>query len=206
MGNVDDIVQGAIEAVGDDVHDQLSIAVEEGDGAITVEFLVWLPGFEEKADDTSEELGEGAGGGGVFEGRVEDVYEGRDNDVLEVAVELVGEPIKTGGGATTDRGEGDVKIFGRQEAIPVETFCEGGMRRGEGAREGGEAGRLSSRVGMAEGEKAGGGVRGEKRASVSEGHAYVTGGGEGDSVRGGRSGAVGAVEGFDDRRGLGGAC
>ena len=69
LGNVDDIVQGAIEATGDNVHDQLGVAIQEGDGAVAAEFLGWLPRLEEKANDSHQEVMKGARGGGVLERR-----------------------------------------------------------------------------------------------------------------------------------------
>lgn len=97
LGNVDDIVQGAIEATGDNVHDQLGVAIQEGDGAVAAEFLGWLPRLEEKANDSHQEVMKGARGGGVLEGRVEDEDERGGKDGLEVAVELVWEAINAGG-------------------------------------------------------------------------------------------------------------
>ena len=64
-----------------------------------------MAGFEEKADDADEEKREGAGGGGVAEGGVEDKEEGRGEEILIVSIKLIGKAIKTRNRATLDRGE-----------------------------------------------------------------------------------------------------
>ena len=50
-----------------------------------------------------------------------------------------------------------------------------------------------------------GAVGGEKRAGIAEGKTNFSWGREGDGVRGGGRGAVGAVEGLDNSGGLGGS-
>ena len=97
LGDIDDIVQGAVEAIGDDVHDQLGVAIQEGDGAVAAEFVGWLPRLEEKANDSHQEVTKGARGGGVLEGRVEDEDKRGGKDGLEVTVELVWEAIYSRG-------------------------------------------------------------------------------------------------------------
>lgn len=103
MGDINDIIQGAIETIGDNVHDQLGITVEEGDRAVAIELLVGLSRFEEEADDANKEASKRAGGGGVIESRIEDIDQGRGEDGLEVAVKFIWEAINARGGAPADR-------------------------------------------------------------------------------------------------------
>lgn len=78
LGDVNDVIEGALEAVGDDEHDELDVTIQESDGAVAGDFFGRQAGFVEEADDTVEEAGERGGGGCVLEGSVEDTLEDRD--------------------------------------------------------------------------------------------------------------------------------
>ena len=78
LGDVNDVIEGALEAVGDDEHDELDVTIQESDGAVAGDFFGRQAGFVEEADDTVEEAGERGGGGCVLEGSIEDTLEDRD--------------------------------------------------------------------------------------------------------------------------------
>jgi hypothetical protein len=55
LDNVDDVVKGPLEAVGHDEHDELGVAVEEGDRAVAGELRGGLARFGKEADDATKE-------------------------------------------------------------------------------------------------------------------------------------------------------
>jgi hypothetical protein len=93
LRDVNDVIQRPVEPSGDDVHDQLNVAVEQGDGPITQKLNERLTRFVEEADDTFEEKSQGAWGGGVPEGRVEDLEEDGREDLVVMPVELIRQSI-----------------------------------------------------------------------------------------------------------------
>jgi len=198
LRDVDDIVKGAVEAVGDDVHDQLDIAVEEGDGTVARQLVVRLAQFVEETDDALEESSQRGGGGGVTEGRVEDVEEGRDEDVLVVPVELVRKAIVTRSRPAADCREGDLKVLLGEEAVTIKALGEFGIGRRKGAGDGGEES-LLGRSGYGAGRKeTGRRVRGVEGTGVIHGLADFFFGGEDDGIQGGAGLPAGSVEGGDD--------
>ena len=56
LDNVDDVVEGALEAVGHDEHDELDVAVEQSDGTVAREFCGGLFGFGEETDNAAEKV------------------------------------------------------------------------------------------------------------------------------------------------------
>jgi hypothetical protein len=58
LDNINDIVHRALEAIGDDEHEQFDVAVEKGDGAIASQLVFRLPVFGDEADDAIKQFKE----------------------------------------------------------------------------------------------------------------------------------------------------
>ena len=97
MRDVNDVIKGPVEPVGNDVHDQLDVAVEQGDGAVTQKLKERLARLVEEANDPFQKDCQGARGSGVPEGRVEDSKEDRGELLLVMSVELIGQSVMAGG-------------------------------------------------------------------------------------------------------------
>jgi hypothetical protein len=55
---IDDIIHRALEAIGDDEHEQFDVAVEKGDGAIASKLVFRLVFLGDEADDAVKQLKE----------------------------------------------------------------------------------------------------------------------------------------------------
>jgi hypothetical protein len=56
LDDVNDVVEGALEAVRQDEHDELDVTVEKGDRAVAGELRGGLARFRKEADDATEEV------------------------------------------------------------------------------------------------------------------------------------------------------
>ena len=126
MGDVNDIIQGALQSIGHHVHDELDVTVEEGDGSKARELVHWLSGLVDEADDADEEGGERGVGGEVFESDVEDSEEDGDERVLESTVKLIGKAINARAGASACMLQGQFQLLRAKKAIAIKTFCKQG--------------------------------------------------------------------------------
>jgi hypothetical protein len=189
---VNDIIHRALEAVGDDEHEQLDIAVEEGDGAIASKLVRRLPWLGDEADDAVEQLKKRGCSGGYrwvghrppwekarLEGCVEDTEKEGDESRLEAVVELIGQPIFPRAGAPACSGDSQLHLLDRQEAVSIDALCQvmeaGRQGRGEAA----EGFCLGDEVEGAGAEEASGRGGGIELASILEGPVAALFGGEG---------------------------
>ena len=131
LHDVDDEVQGPLETVGQDEHDELDVAVQQGDGAVAGELVGRLGRLGLQADDAMEELLKGSSliipllvhvvG---LEGGVEDEQEHGHERLLEGAVELVGQAVCPGAGAAAGLREGVLEVLLGQEPVVVEALSK----------------------------------------------------------------------------------
>jgi len=121
LDDIDEVVQGALQPVGQDKHHQLHITIEERDGAVPCQLIRRLSGLGEEADDAAKKRAER---GCVLiasiillgsqEGCIEDAPEGGGQLVLEGPVELIGEPVPPGAGVATRGCQGVLHILRRE--------------------------------------------------------------------------------------------
>jgi hypothetical protein len=139
LGDVNEEVQGALEAVRHDKQDELDVAVEQGDGAVPCQLIAGLARLRKEADDPTEE---GFKGGvvacPVLEGPVEDLEEGWDEEGFESAVELIREAIMARARTSLGLRQRVLKVFSGQQPVAIEALGEGLPVDGETVRERGE--------------------------------------------------------------------
>ena len=142
LRDVHQVLQGPLESVGDDCHDQLGVAIEEGAGAISLEAVLGLSRLRSQTDNTTEERSKRGIGLGVRKGDVHDPQEDRDQLRPEGTVELVGEAVEPRSGPPARAANSCGQLLRRDEARTIDSFSQVCIGSGKGGRQSSKQGML----------------------------------------------------------------
>jgi hypothetical protein len=127
LGDVNEVLQRPLHAIAQNEHDKLHIGVKQGQRPVALKLIPRFARFEDKADDSTEQLSKRGVASGITESVIEDPQQEGHEQGLKLHIKLVREPVSPRRSVPASASQSKLHLLPRQQAIPARAFCLRGL-------------------------------------------------------------------------------